>query len=244
MYIGIKNDPQADFRPRTFIFAAKASPGYVMAKQIIRLICKIADMINSDPQARDKLKVVFLEDYKVSLAEIIIPAADISEQISIAGKEASGTGNMKLMINGAVTLGTLDGANVEIHDAVGDENMFLFGMTAEEVEELWRRGYNPMEYINRDPQLKAVVDMLMNGIGGNRFDDILYSLLQGGNAPADAYMSMADFTDYVRAQNDVTAAYADRRGFAKRSLVNIAKAGVFSADRAVREYAENIWKLV
>ncbi len=243
MYITIKSDPQAEFRPRTFIFAAKASAGYVMAKQIIRLICKIADVVNSDPQTRDKLKVVFLEDYKVSLAEIIIPAADISEQISIAGKEASGTGNMKLMINGAVTLGTLDGANVEIHDAVGDDNMFLFGMTAEEVEALWRSGYHPIEYINRDPQLKAVVDMLMSGIGGNRFDDIVYSLLQGGNAPADAYMSMADFTDYVRAQNDITAAYADRRGFARRSLVNIAKAGVFSADRAVKEYAVKIWNL-
>ncbi|MBQ0102211.1 MAG: glycogen/starch/alpha-glucan phosphorylase [Firmicutes bacterium] len=243
MYISIKNDPNAYFRPRTFVFAAKASAGYVMAKQIIRLICAIANLVNSDPAARDKLKVVFLEDYKVSLAEIIIPAADISEQISIAGKEASGTGNMKLMINGAVTLGTLDGANVEIHEQVGDENMFLFGMTADEVEELWRKGYNPMEYINRVPELKAVIDMLMNGINGNRFDDIVYSLLRGNYSPADAYMSMADFTDYVRAQNDISAAYGDRRGFTKKSLVNIAKAGIFSADRAVKEYADSIWHL-
>ena len=243
MYVTLKENPSANFVPRTFVFAAKASPGYVMAKQIIRLIVEVSAMLASDPVTRDRLRVVFLEDYRVSLAEKIIPAADISEQISGAGKEASGTGNMKLMINGAVTLGTLDGANVEIHGAVGDDNMFLFGMTADEVEALWRRGYNPMEFINRDPELKAVMDLLMNGINGSRFDDIVCSLIRPGYGPADAYMSMADFSDYVRAQNDVSAAYTDRERFAKMALVNIAKAGIFSADRAVSEYADRIWRI-
>ena len=243
MYVTLKENPSAEFVPRTFVFAAKASPGYVMAKQIIRLIVEVSAMLASDPVTRDRLRVVFLEDYRVSLAEKIIPAADISEQISVAGKEASGTGNMKLMINGAVTLGTLDGANVEIHGAVGDDNMFLFGMTADEVEALWRRGYNPMEFINRDPELKAVMDLLMNGINGSRFDDIVCSLIRPGYGPADAFMSMADFSDYVRAQNDVSAAYTDRERFAKMALVNIAKAGIFSADRAVSEYADRIWRI-
>ena len=243
MYVTLKENPSANFVPRTFVFAAKASPGYVMAKQIIRLIVEVSAMLASDPVTRDRLRVVFLEDYRVSLAEKIIPAADISEQISVAGKEASGTGNMKLMINGAVTLGTPDGANVEIHGAVGDDNMFLFGMTADEVEALWRRGYNPMEFINRDPELKAVMDLLMNGINGSRFDDIVCSLIRPGYGPADAYMSMADFSDYVRAQNDVSAAYTDRERFAKMALVNIAKAGIFSADRAVSEYADRIWRI-
>ena len=243
MYVTLKENPSAEFVPRTFVFAAKASPGYVMAKQIIRLIVEVSAMLASDPVTRDRLRVVFLEDYRVSLAEKIIPAADISEQISVAGKEASGTGNMKLMINGAVTLGTLDGANVEIHGAVGDDNMFLFGMTADEVEALWRRGYNPMEFINRDPELKTVMDLLMNGINGSRFDDIVCSLIRPGYGPADAYMSMADFSDYVRAQNDVSAAYTDRERFAKMALVNIAKAGIFSADRAVSEYADRIWRI-
>ena len=243
MYVTLKENPSANFVPRTFVFAAKASPGYVMAKQIIRLIVEVSAMLASDPVTRDRLRVVFLEDYRVSLAEKIIPAADISEQISVAGKEASGTGNMKLMINGAVTLGTLDGANVEIHGAVGDDNMFLFGMTADEVEALWHRGYNPMEFINRDPELKAVMDLLMNGINGSRFDDIVCSLIRPGYGPADAYMSMADFSDYVRAQNDVSAAYTDRERFAKMALVNIAKAGIFSADRAVSEYADRIWRI-
>ncbi len=243
MYICLKNDPNMNFRPRTFVFAAKASAGYLMAKQIIRLICAVSEMLKNDPVTRDRLRVVFIEDYRVSLAEIIIPAADISEQISIAGKEASGTGNMKLMINGAVTLGTLDGANVEIHEQVGDDNMFLFGLKAHEVEELWRRGYDPMTYVSSNPDLKAVLDLLMQGINGERFDDIVYSLINGGYGPADAYMAFADFGDYVRAQKDISVSYGDRISFAKKSLVNIAKAGIFSADRAVKEYADNIWYL-
>ena len=243
MYLQIKANPNAPFQPRTFIFAAKASAGYIMAKQIIQLIVTVSHMTNSDPVTRDKLKVVFLEDYNVSLAEQIIPAAEISEQISIAGKEASGTGNMKLMINGAVTLGTLDGANVEIHEQVGDDNIVLFGLKANEVEELWRKGYHPMDYVRSDPELKAVMDLLMGGINGMRFDDIIRSLLTDSRGPADPYMNLADFHDYVRAQQDVTRIYADPRRFTNMSLVNIAKSGLFSADRAVREYADHIWNL-
>ena len=214
-----------------------------MAKQIIQLICAVSRLVNSDPVVRDKLKVVFMEDYNVSLAEKIIPAAEISEQISIAGKEASGTGNMKLMINGAVTLGTLDGANVEIREQVGDENIVLFGLRTPEVNDLWHHGYNPLVYIHNDPQLQAVMDLLRTGFSNMRFDDIVNSLITNHRGPADPYMCLADFHDYVRAQNDVSALYADQRKFTNMSLVNIAKAGLFSADRAVTEYAENIWHL-
>ena len=182
-----------------------------------------------------------IEDYRVSLAEIIMPAADISEQISIAGKEASGTGNMKFMINGAVTIGTLDGANVEIHDQVGDENMFLFGMRANEVEALWQHGYDPNTYITDD--LRRVLDMLTSGVLGQRFDDIVDSLTTRRFGVADAYMTIADFNDYARAQRDVAAAFRDRRRFNNMSLVNIAKSGIFSADRSVQEYVDDIWHL-
>ena len=241
LYRQIKADPHGDFMPRTFIFAAKASAGYIRAKQIISLIVAASKLINNDPDVNDKLKVVFLEDYKVSLAEIIIPAADISEQISIAGKEASGTGNMKLMINGAVTIGTLDGANVEIHEQVGDENIFLFGMKAHEVEELWQRGYHPTEFVT--PELQAVLDMLTSGVLGQRFDDLVDSLLTNRFGTADPYMTLADFQDYARAQRDVAAVYQDKQHFARMSLINIAKAGIFSSDRAVKEYADEIWDL-
>ena len=241
LYNEIKDNPNAPFTPRTFVFGAKASAGYIRAKQIISLIVAVSNLVNSDPQVRNKLKVVFLEDYKVSLAEIIIPAADISEQISIAGKEASGTGNMKLMINGAVTLGTLDGANVEIHQQVGDENMFLFGMKAHEVEALWRRGYNPREFLT--PELERVLQMLTSGVLGQRFDDIVATLLTNRFGVADGFMTVADFQDYARAQRDVSNTYPNRQAFAAMSLTNIAKAGVFSADRAVEEYAQRIWHL-
>ena len=241
LYNQIKKNPDAPFVPRTFIFAAKASAGYIRAKQIISLIVAVSNYINADPQVRDKLKVVFIEDYKVSLAEIIIPAADISEQISVAGKEASGTGNMKLMINGAVTIGTLDGANVEIHEQVGDDNIFLFGMKAHEVEALWQRGYDPNEFLT--DELREVLDMLTSGILGQRFDDLVDSLLTKRFGVADAYMTVADFADYARAQKLVSETYLDQKKFARMSLVNIAKAGIFSSDRSVREYAENIWDL-
>ena len=241
LYLQLKDHPNAPFTPRTFIFAAKASAGYVRAKQIISLIVAVSNMINADPAVRDKLKVVFMEDYKVSLAEVIIPAADISEQVSVAGKEASGTGNMKLMINGAVTIGTLDGANVEICQQVGEENMFLFGMHADEVEALWKRGYNPREFLT--PELERVLQMLTSGVLGQRFDDIVASLLTDRFGVADSFMTIADFTDYARAQREVSAAYLDADRFTDMSLVNIAKAGIFSADRAVKQYADEIWKL-
>jgi len=241
LYNKIKANPDGDYVARTFIFAAKASAGYVMAKQIIRLIVAVSDMINSDPQVRDKIKVVFIEDYKVSLAEIIIPAADISEQISIAGKEASGTGNMKLMINGAVTMGTLDGANVEIHEKVGDENMFLFGLRAHEVEALWQKGYRPADYCDNNPELRRVIEMLTSGELGVKFNDIARSLLTNDFGVADAYMNLADFADYVKTQEAAANAYKSRLDFARKSLVNIAKAGIFSSDRAIKEYADNIW---
>ncbi len=243
MYRKLKENPNLDIPPRTFVFAAKASSGYFMAKQIIRLIVAISNTINADPQVRDKLKVVFIEDYKVSLAEIIIPAADISEQISIAGKEASGTGNMKLMINGAVTLGTLDGANVEIAEAVGEDNIFLFGLKAHEVEALWQRGYSPTDFISTNHDLKAVLDMLTSNVLGARFDDIAKSLLTNGFGVADAYMTIADFDSYVKAQERVGQTYKDTMKFANMSLVNTAKAGIFSADRAVKEYADDIWHI-
>ena len=241
LYNQIKDNPNGPWQPRTFIFGAKASAGYIRAKQIISLIVAVSNFVNNDHDVRDKLKVVFVEDYRVSLAEIIIPAAEISEQISIAGKEASGTGNMKFMINGGVTIGTLDGANVEIHQQVGDENMFLFGMHADEVENLWHAGYDPNRFIT--PELRRVLDMLTSGILGQRFDDLVASLTTNRFGVADAYMTIADFNDYARAQRDVVAAYADKTRFTNMSLVNIAKAGIFSADRSVKEYADKIWNL-
>ena len=241
MYNMIKDNPNLDIPPRTFIFAAKASAGYFMAKQIIRLIVAVSNTINNDPIARDKIKVVFIEDYRVSLAEKIIPAADISEQISIAGKEASGTGNMKLMINGAVTIGTLDGANVEIFENVGEDNIFLFGLKANEVQELWRKGYSPLDYTRNNPELQRVLDMLTSNVLGARFDDVAKSLLTNAYGVADNFMALADFDSYCKAQDRVSQTYMDKEKFGNMSLTNIAKAGVFSSDRAIGEYAKNIW---
>ena len=236
LYLKIKNE---GFRPapQTYIFAAKASAGYFMAKEIIRLICAVSEMIERDPDVRDLIKVVFVADYKVSLAEIIIPSADISEQISQAGKEASGTGNMKLMLNGAVTLGTLDGANVEIHEAVGDENIFLFGMTTPEVNALYKSGYRPQDFYNANPAIRNVLEFMKSGgIGGKNFDSIYNYLLS-----ADPYMNLADFASYCDAKRRAENTYADREKFMKMSLKNIANAGIFASDRSVTDYAENIW---
>ncbi len=243
LYRRLLANPSAEIQPRTFIFAAKASAGYVMAKQIIRLINMVAKEVNANHQTRDLLKVIFLEDYRVSLAETIIPAAEISEQISVAGKEASGTGNMKLMINGAVTLGTLDGANVEIRQQVGDDNIFLFGLTAEEVVKLWQSGYQPMAIYQSNPDVKMVVDWLERGVSGVNFSDIAYSLTQGSYGSADSYMTLADFDSYRQAHERILSTYADQDTFNAMSLVNIAKAGIFSADRAVEEYANRIWNV-
>ncbi len=241
-YLEIKNNPNGHYVPHTYIFAAKASSGYYMAKQIIKLIVNLSELINNDPAVRDKIKVVFIEDYKVSLAEIIIPAADLSEQISIAGKEASGTGNMKLMINGAVTIGTLDGANVEIHEQVGDDNIFLFGMKAHEVDALWKKGYHPEQFVEANEELASVIEFLKAGINGECFDDIVAALLTTNFGTPDVYMSLADFEDYVRAQKLAAETYENKDKFTDMSLVNIAKAGIFSADRAIHEYAKNIWR--
>ncbi|MBR7081103.1 MAG: glycogen/starch/alpha-glucan phosphorylase [Oscillospiraceae bacterium] len=244
IYRYLRDNPNADYPPRTFIFAAKASTGYDLAKQIISLIVAVSERVNSDPLTRDKLKVVFIEDYRVSLAEIIIPAAEISEQISVAGKEASGTSNMKLMINGAVTLGTMDGANVEICEQVGKDNMFIFGMDVEQANELWRKGYRQQEYLDADPALQEVINMLTSGELGRQFDGVAASLLTRKYGAADQYMTLADFADYKRAQRDISDAYGDKEKFLRMSLHNIAKAGVFSADRSVLEYAERIWKMI
>ena len=235
-YQMLKANPNADYYPKTYIFASKAAPGYFMAKKIIELIDALSKVINNDPDVNGKLKVVFVEDYNVSVAEVLMPAADISEQISLAGTEASGTGNMKLMLNGAITLGTLDGANVEIHDAVGDENIFIFGMKTPDVENLKRAGYNPQNYINNNETLRNAIDFIRNGVNGKRFDEIVSSLTN-----SDPYMALADFADYQKAQKAVSKAYADRENFAKMSLMNISGAGIFSADRSIMDYADYIW---
>ncbi len=231
-------NPNMDFVPKTYIFGAKAAPGYYLAKQIIKLICTLAKTIDSDPKIREKLQVVFLEDYRVTLSELLMPASEVSEQISLAGTEASGTGNMKLMLNGAITLGTKDGANIEIGEAVGDENIVNFGMTADEVAELKARGYHPQQYYQSNENIRKAIDMLTNGIGGVRFDEIANQLKNN-----DTYMALADFDSYRAAQQRISEIYRDPMKFSNMSLMNIAGAGIFSADRAIHEYAHNIWHL-
>ncbi len=243
LYLRLKENPNLDIQPRTFIFGAKAASAYYMAKQIIRFICALGNLVNNDPDIKGKLKVVFLENYRVTLAEIIMPAAEVSEQISLAGKEASGTGNMKFMINGALTIGTLDGANVEIHQEVGDGNIFLFGMLADEVEALWKQGYNPSHYYQTNPRIKRLIDTLRQGVGGISFGEIADSLTIGRGGQPDGYMVLADFDSYSAAQERVNATYQDKETWNRMSLVNIAKAGFFAADRAVEEYAQRIWNL-
>ena len=235
-YLEIKDNPDGEFVPHTFIFGAKAAPGYFMAQQIISFILALADLINNDPDVRGRIKILFVEDYNVTNAERLMPAADVSEQISLAGKEASGTGNMKLMMNGALTLGTLDGANVEIHDAVGDDNMFLFGMTAQEVVSLKNSGYNPQSFISNNAELRRVLDFISGGIGGKDFTTI-----SGSIAHYDPFMVLADFADYRRAQKKMRETFVNKEKWNKMSLVNIALSGRFSADRAINEYAEHIW---
>ena len=235
-YLYLKANPNADFTPKTYIFGAKAAPGYYMAKQMIRLICKLGKLIDNDPAVRDKLRIVYLEDYCVSLSERLMPASEVSEQISLAGTEASGTGNMKFMLSGAVTLGTLDGANVEIADAAGHENEIIFGMLTPEVNALKGMGYHPSSFIYDDDVAMAVLDMLEKGWDGENFSEITNNLRN-----SDPYMVMADFKDYRRAQADVQRLYADRETWNRMSLMNIANAGIFSADRSVMDYARNIW---
>ncbi len=231
-------NPDADVQPKTYIFAAKAAPGYYLAKQIIKLIWSLGEEIKKNPKIAQKLNVVFLENYNVSLSEMLMPASEISEQISLAGTEASGTGNMKFMLNGAITLGTKDGANVEIGEVVGDDNIINFGMTVEEVEHKKRAGYSPVYMYSSDPVIKAAIDRINAGINGTKFDDVVSSLKY-----SDPYMVLADFRSYQEAQARASAIYADNLKWQRMSLMNIANAGIFSADRAVDEYAKNIWKL-
>lgn len=243
LYYTIKRNPSIQMNPRTFIFGAKAASSYYMAKQIIRLIYSLGTLINNDPEVNDKIKVIFLENYRVTLAEKIMPASDVSEQISIAGKEASGTGNMKFMINGAVTIGTMDGANIEIHERVGDENIFIFGLLASEIEELCRNGYEPTRYYNNNARIKAVIDGLRRGIAGVNFGEIADSLTVGGGGNADHYKVLADFQSYCDAHDRLDKAYGDKERWARMSLMNTANAGFFSSDRSVKEYATRIWNL-
>ncbi len=241
LYNRIKQNPNVEIQPRTFIFGAKAAAGYFMAKQIISLACNLSEMLERDDDVRGRIKIAFLENYSVSLSELIMPAAEISEQISPAGKEASGTGNMKLMINGAITLGTEDGANVEIHRAVGDDNIFIFGMNADRVEAVTRSGhYNPWEYIN-DFDIAGILSLINSGINGVKFSEIANSVVSG--MFADRYFVLADFDSYRNAQARAAEVYKDSRRWNRMSLVNIAKAGIFSADRAVEEYAQKIWHI-
>lgn len=236
-YLAIKANPNAEYTPHTYIFGAKAASGYFVAKKIIEFICALSNMINNDPDVRGRLKVVYCEDYNVTMAENLMPAADISEQISLAGTEASGTGNMKLMINGAVTLGTMDGANVEIFDAVGEDNIFIFGMSTPEAEEMKRRGYTPNNYYNNNAELHATIDFInQNGIGGKQFPEIGGTILHH-----DPYMVLADFADYRRAQKQAVETFKDRTVWNKMSLMNISGAGRFAADRAINDYARDIW---
>lgn len=243
LYRRLLSDPDLTIVPRVFIFGAKAAPGYTLAKCIIRAINKVADRINNDHRIKGMIKVVFPENYRVTLAEKIIPAADLSEQISTAGKEASGTGNMKLSLNGALTIGTLDGANVEIKDAVGDENIFIFGNTVQEVEALKRNGYNPYDFYNSNWELREVIDWLRSDYftpgESDAFAPICDSLLDHG----DPYMVLADYADYVRAQSEVEVAFVDPEKWAKMAIINTARMGFFSSDRTIKEYSDNIWKL-
>ena len=237
LYQKLQDDPSMELQPRTFLFGAKAAPGYAVAKRIIHLINSLANQINSDPLCRGRLQVVFLENYRVSLAEHLMPASEVSQQISTAGKEASGTGNMKFMMNGALTVGTLDGANVEMHEVLGDENMFLFGLHADEVARLKAQGYAPQRLCERDDALKRVVDQLRTGFSdGVSYDDLAQRLLQ-----RDEYMLLQDFASYCAAEQRMAKTYADRAAWDRMSLLNIARSGIFAADRAVAQYADNIW---
>ncbi|MEG1863467.1 MAG: glycogen/starch/alpha-glucan phosphorylase, partial [Oscillospiraceae bacterium] len=237
-YLFIKSNPEAPFIPKTYIFGAKAAPGYYIAKQIIRLIFSIKKLIENDPVTKDKLHILYLENYSVSVSEKLMPASEISEQISLAGTEASGTGNMKFMINGAVTLGTYDGANVEIKQSCGKENFIQFGMLTPEVAQLRKEGYNPKKVLSQSRTLQDVFALLARGLGDDFFNELTDNLIN-----SDPFMVLADFEAYHAAQLELQKIYADRKRFGKMCLMNIANAGMFSADRAIEDYANNIWHL-
>ncbi len=244
IYSELEANPNMEIIPQTFIFGAKAAPGYAMAKKIIRLICFLAKELEANPRTKDKIKIVFMEDYNVSMAEVLIPAADLSEQISLAGKEASGTSNMKLMMNGALTIGTMDGANVEICNSVGDDNIYIFGMNSWEVEELWRQGYEAREFYHNSQRIRTVVDRFSRPIGGEDFSYIADYLVNGGYSVADPYMCLADFeayyNEYHRALSDYTTQPEE---WSRKALVNIASSGRFSSDISIQNYANNIWRI-
>ncbi len=243
LYNRIKQNPSYDVVPRTVIFGGKAAPGYAMAKAIIKLITSTAQVINNDPDVRDRLKVVFLKNYRVSLAEHLFPAADLSEQISTAGKEASGTGNMKFALNGALTIGTLDGANIEIRDEVGPENFFLFGLTVGEAKEQRARGYNPWDYYKRNGELRAVIDAISGGTFSRDeprlFQPVVDLLLGGG----DYYLLLADYQSYIDSQATVGKTFLDQERWSKMAILNVARSGKFSSDRSIQQYADEIWKV-
>ncbi|MGM9671655.1 MAG: glycogen/starch/alpha-glucan phosphorylase [Oscillospiraceae bacterium] len=236
----LHDDPNQDFVPRTFVFGAKAAPGYATAKRIIQLLCSLAADVNADPVCKGRLQVHFLENYRVSVAEVLMPAVQVSEQISTAGKEASGTGNMKMMMNGAVTIGTLDGANVEMYERLGDRNMFLFGLHADEADALRARGYNPLDCVRNNDTLRRVLERMNRGYAdGESYSDLAGQLLYGG----DPYLLLADFESYVNCHDRLYATISDPAERARLSLVNTAESGVFAADRAVLEYAQRIWRV-
>ncbi len=242
-YLSVLDNPDISVTPETFIFGAKAAGGYYHAKRIIALINCLSKEIQRNPKVKSKVDVLFLENYNVTKAERLIPASEVSEQISLAGKEASGTSNMKFMLNGAITLGTVDGANVEIAQRVGEDNIFTFGLKADEVEKVWQAGYNASHLYSSDAQIRRVVDALRTGFDGQSFSDIADYLTLGTNYVADPYMVLGDFKDYLRAASDLDKAYADRKKWNRMALVNIARSGVFSADRSIKEYCDNIWHL-
>jgi len=249
LYNELKTHPDKDFFPRTFIFGAKAAAGYRNAKLTIKLINSVADVINNDPAIGGKIKVVFIENYNVSNAEIIFAAADVSEQISTASKEASGTGNMKFMLNGALTLGTMDGANVEIVEEVGEENAFIFGLSSDEVINYENHGgYNPMDIFNNDQDIRKVLMQLINGTYSQEdpelFRPLYNSLLNTlSSNRADTYFILKDFRSYAEAQERVEAAYKDEAGWAKSAILNVACSGKFTSDRTIQQYVDEIWHL-
>ena len=242
LYNRIKDNPDIDVVPRTIIFSGKAAPAYFMAKLVIKLINSVADIVNNDKDVGDKLKVVFLKNYSVTLAERIIPAADLSEQISTAGFEASGTGNMKLALNGAITIGTMDGANIEIREEVGEDNIIIFGLLADEVVKLKKNGYNPKEYYNNNLELKRVVDMIA-GNYFNRNEPGIFQPIIEGLMDYDYYCLFADYASYIKAQRKIDNMYKDQDKWTKKSILNCARIGKFSSDRSIKEYAEKIWNV-
>ncbi|MDI7261958.1 MAG: glycogen/starch/alpha-glucan family phosphorylase, partial [Thermodesulfobacteriota bacterium] len=238
----IKKDPNIDITPRTFIFGGKAAPGYFIAKLMIKLINSVAEVVNHDSDVRDRLKVVFIPDFNVKNGRRIYPAADLSEQISTAGKEASGTGNMKFALNGALTIGTLDGANIEIREEVGTDQFFLFGLTAEEVFNLKCNGYNPMEYYHSNSSLKEAVDLIHSGFF-SRSDPRLFEPLVSSLLYQDEYMLCADYQSYIDCQDKVNRAYRDPEAWSRASILTVSRMGKFSSDRSIREYCKNIWQV-